>query len=214
MGRSRSCCGEVLRELRRVADIPIAESLKHAHPVVTATLEAAQGWGRTQDQRLAPRPEPGLVEARVARESLDRALRIMQTLIDACSTSGMEVAALQRARTHRAGVGFGRVPHLTAIRIEEVRYRMPFAELDLEQWRNENVVWDSDEDRLRTQGWIPRASGRLRLRLPRRHDRPPRGETGWRFSFTDQVGRPLEAQLSDVLAALDDRSRDAADAAG
>ena len=187
--------------------VRVPANLDRAHPFVLATLEEAQRWHQTQDQRLVPQPQPGIVEVRVARENVDRALRIVQALIDAGLASGMEVAAVSRTRDHRAGVGIGRGHQMTAMRIEDVRYRFPFADLDLEQWRNENPIWTYDEDRLRDLGWVPRASGKLRLRLPRHYDTAPRGEAGWRFSFTDQVGRPLDAQLADILTALDDRSR-------
>jgi hypothetical protein len=188
--------------------IAIPASLGGAHPFVKATLEHAQGWGVTPDGRLQPEPEPGVVEIRVSPVQLDRALRLVQALIDAGTARGMQASKVVRAREHRPGIGIGRGGQATALRVEEIRCLVAFADLDLEQWRQESPHWAwMREDELRERGWVPRACGKLRVLLPRRYGRAPRGEAGWRFSFTDQTGRPLEVQLNDVVLALEDRSQ-------
>ncbi len=185
---------------------PTRPSLDAADPIVAATSEAACRWHLTPDGRLQPDTEPGIVETRVSPAQLDRALRLLQALIQASKARGLEPRPLERARGQRAGVGIGRYGNLVAVRLTEIRKLVAFADLDLDQWRRETPAWLIREDELRERGWVPRASGQLRILLPRRYGRPPRGERGWRFSFTDQVGRPLEDQLADVVRALEDRT--------
>jgi hypothetical protein len=122
----------------------------------------------------------------------------------------MEVRDLQYARGQRPGVGIGRGKQFAAIKIEELRRLVALSDFDPEQWESELGVWWGRDEELRERGWVPRVDGRLRVRLPRRYDRPPHGEAGWRFSFTDQVGRPLESQLDEIVQAFWERAaRDA-----
>ena len=180
------------------------------HPIVAATRDAAQRWQLLADGRTQPFYEPGLVEIRVSRPQLERALSMLQELIDGALDCGLEVGPVVRARCQRAGVGIGRAAHLVPVHLVEIRTLVPFDQLDIDEWRSATPAWSVREFELRDRGWAPRPSGRLRLRLPRRHDRPPREEAGWRFSFTDQVGRPLERQIADAVQALVGRAdRDA-----
>lgn len=174
------------------------------HPFLIATREAAASWICTPDGRLAPWTAPGIAEVRVSREQLERTLELLDAAAAECGGLGLEVAPVGRTRSHRAGVGIGR-GELIAIRVEERRDLVAFSEEALERWRPEAEEWIRvREFEMRKLGWCRRANGRLRLRLPRRHDPSPTG--GWRHSFSDQPECPLEKQLGDIVAALSARS--------
>lgn len=171
------------------------------HPFLTATREAAASWICTPDGRLSPQTAPGIAEVRVSREQLDRTLAVLDAVVAECGAQGLEVAPVGRTRWHRAGIGIGRGGELTAIRVEERRDLVAFSEEALERWRPAAEEWiRSREFEMRERGWCQRANGRLRLRLPRRHDPSP--TDGWRHSFSDQPKRPLEVQIGDIVAAL------------
>lgn len=187
-------------------DIPIPGDLEGAHPFVTNTWHAAAAWHATPDDRLSPQAEPGIVDVRVSRRHLPRALRLVQVVIERSSDVGLEVAPVNRAPRCRAGIGIGRDGAYTPVRVQELRDRLHFADLDLERWRREHPVWLFREDEMRERGWVPRANGKLRLVLPRRYDRPPAPDYGWRSTFTDQDGRPVEQQVTDAVAALAQRA--------
>jgi hypothetical protein len=171
------------------------------HPFLTATREAATSWICTPDGRLSPQTAPGIAEVRVSRAQLERALELLDAVAAECEARGLEVSPVARTRFHRAGIGIGRGGKLTAIRVEERRELVPFSEEALERWRPEAEDWIwRREPEMRERGWCPRANGRLRLRLPRRHDPSP--TDGWRHSFSDQAERPLEHQLGDMVTAL------------
>jgi hypothetical protein len=188
------------------ARIHIPPDLAGCHATIAATRDAADGWFATADERLSPRPQPGVFELRVSRRQLDRALLLLQAVIVASNELGMEVGAVGKSRTHRAGVAIGRPGLLTPIRVEELRDRVPLADIDLDAYLRTSLNWLFYEDELRKRGWVPGAGGRLRIRLPRRYDRPPLPTGGWRSAFSDQEGRMLEAKLADLLIALDQRS--------
>jgi hypothetical protein len=175
------------------------------HPLIEATRSAARDWHRTPDGRLVPQVEPGVVEVRVSPDQFERALSLAQAVIEQCVARGMTVGNVERNRKRRPGVGIGRGGELTAITVEEVRCLMPFADVDAERWREDTRLWWYRAEELEARGLVPRPGGRLGLTLPRRYDRPPRQEKGWRFSFKDQTGRALEMQITDVVAAIDDR---------
>jgi hypothetical protein len=184
------------------------------HPFLLATREAAASWHCTADGRLSPQPEPGILEARVAPAQLDRALAIVQAVIAACEHAGMDITAVARGRGHRAGIGVGRDGRFTAVRIEEGRDLETLTDRDIEQWLEDHPRWFDREWALRERHARPRANGRLRLLLPRRHDRSPDPRAGWRSSFADQVGSPLEEKLTDVVVALVQRAAPPARGAG
>jgi len=179
------------------------------HSSIVATRDAAKLWHPAPDGRLSHWAEPGIIDLKVSPMQLDRAFRIVQYVIDLSRLHGMEVRELQRARGQRPGIGIGLRRHLAAINVSELRHLVPFGELDLEHCDQESRLWWTHEEEFRERGYVARADGRLRLRLPRRYDRPPRGQAGWRFSFTDQVGCPLENQVEEIVLAL--RSRAARD---
>lgn len=171
------------------------------HPFLTATREASSSWICTPDGRLSPQTAPGIAEIRVSRGQVDRTLELLDAIAAHSEAQGLEVAPVRRTRSHRAGIGIGRGGGLTAIRVDERRDLAEFSEHALECWRAEAETWIGvREFDMRERGWCPRANGRLRLLLPRRHDPSPTG--GWRHSFSDQPERPLETQLDDVVAAL------------
>jgi hypothetical protein len=187
-------------------EVPIPRELEGAHPFVTRTWHTAATWHATPDDRLSPQPEPGIVDARVSRHQLPRALRLVHVVIERSSEVGLKVAPVNRAHRCRAGIGIGRDGAYTPVRVQELRDRIAFADLDLDRWRREHPVWYIREEELRDRGWVPRANGKLRLVLPRRYDYPPTPEGGWRSTFTDQEGRPVEEKVSDVVAALAERA--------
>lgn len=176
------------------------------HPFLIATREAADRWHLNADDRLSPQPSPAILELRVARARVERALAIVQAVIDGCGAAGLEVAPIDGARGHRAGIGIGRPGRYTAIRVEELRKRVPVSRAEIDQWLAEDMLRRSDDWRLRERGFWVCADGRLRLLLPPRYDRAPDGREGWRWSFTDQVDQPLEEQIPDVVAALRERA--------
>jgi hypothetical protein len=176
------------------------------HPFLEAPRDAALQWHLTADDRLSPQPHPGILELRVSRLQLDRALTLSQAAIDGCLERGLDVAAVDRGRNHRAGVGVGEPGKYCAIRVVELRERIPIDEQGIERWLAEASRRISDEWILRERGYQVRAGGRLRVRLARRYDPSPRAPAGWRWSFTDQVGRPLEDQLDDIVDTLYERS--------
>jgi hypothetical protein len=126
--------------------IPIPADLADAHPFITATWRAAAAWHLTPDDRLQPDPEPGIVEVRVSRAQLLRALRLVQAVIDESRRHRLEIAAVARARGHRAGVGISRDDCFTPVRVEEMRDRIAFSDLDLDRWRREHPAWSIRED--------------------------------------------------------------------
>lgn len=172
------------------------------HPFLVATREAAASWHCTADERLSPWPEPGILELRVAPAQLDRALAIAQAVIFASENAGMEIAAVAAGRGHRAGIGIGRDGRFTAVRIEEGRDLLTLTDQEIERWLEDHQTWFHREWEVRERHAVPRADGRLRLVIPRRYDRSPDSEAGWRSSFADQVGRSLEEKLNDVVTAL------------
>jgi hypothetical protein len=175
------------------------------HPVIEATRAAARGWHRTPDGRLVPDVQAGLLELRVSPGELERALSVAQAVIDQSIARGMTVSGVERGRKQRPGLAIGRGSSLTPLAVKELRRRVPLAEVDAETWREDTRYWWMEAEELEARGIVARPSGRLRLVLPRRHDRPPRHELGWRFSFTDQTGRALEAQIGEVISAIEDR---------
>jgi hypothetical protein len=172
------------------------------HPFLIATRNATASWRCTPDGRLSPQTKPGILEMRIAPARLDRALAIAQAVISQCEDTGLEVAAVQRGRAHRAGVGIGGVGRFAAVWIIEGRDRVTLSGDDLARWVEGNPWWFHPDPELPAHHTCPRANGKLRLLLPRRHDPPPEPYAGWRASFTDQVGRSLEEQVPDVVAAL------------
>lgn len=180
--------------------------MTEVHPVVEATRLAAGGWHRTPDGRLVPHVQPGILDVRVSPGELERALNLAQALIQQCVSGGMTVASVERGLKQRPGVAIGRGPHLTPIAIKEIRRLVPLIEVDSRTWREDTRLWWLEAEAFEARGIVPRPSGRLRLLLPRRYVRPPRQERGWRFSFTDQTGRPLEMQVGEVVSAIEDRS--------
>jgi hypothetical protein len=176
------------------------------HPVIEATRVAARDWHRTPDGRLVPHVGPGIVEMRVSPGELERALILSQAVIEQSLARGMTICNIQRGRRQRPGVAIGRDSSVTAFAVMELRCLTPFTEVDRETWREDTRLWWYEAEALEARGVVPRPSGRLRVRLPRRYDRPPRQERGWRFSFTDQTGRPLETQIGEVISAIEDRS--------
>ena len=175
------------------------------HPFLSATRDATGRWYRNADERLAPQPSPGILELRVTPASVERALAIVQSVIDGCKVADLDVAAIDAGRGHRAGIGIGCPGRYTAIRVVELRERTPVTAGEIETWLAEHPRRIVDEWRLRERRFHVRADGRLRLLLPRRHDRAPHPHEGWRWSFTDQVGRRLEEQIPNVVAALGER---------
>jgi hypothetical protein len=176
------------------------------HPFLIATEEAAKSWHCTADERLSPQPQPGVLEARVSRGQVDRSLAIAERLIVACEEAGMEVVALDTGRGHRAGIGVGRNGRFTAVRIEERRDLIALTDEEIERWLQAHPTWWEREDVLRERHATPRANGKLRLLLPRRHDRSPDPQFGWRSSFSDEEGRPLEEKVREVVDALVQRA--------
>lgn len=171
-----------------------------------ATEHAAAHWWTTSDGRLAPDPEPGVLELRVAASSVARALHLFRDIATAAGDRGMRVAAVSAGRQHRAGVGIGRDFAITPLHIEELRARVPISEIDFEQYLSRSPLLAYREDKLRQRGWVPKADGRLRVVLPRRWDHPQQASR-WVSRFSDQTGRPLERKVADVVAQLDMRSR-------
>jgi hypothetical protein len=187
-------------------DLRVPPALDNPDEAVAATLRAIEPWHTTPDGRLSPRPAPGILELRVAPESVDRALRMFQAVVVASHELGMDVREQVGARHQRPGVGIGRGGIVTALHVEELRSRVAISGDDLEEYLRRDLRWILREDELRDRGWVPMADGRLRVVLPRRFDRPPEGIT-WCSRFSDQVGRPLEAKLQELLVQLDARSR-------
>jgi hypothetical protein len=176
------------------------------HPVLLATRVAAEDWLANSDGRLAPQVEAGILDARVSAASLPRALVLVQNVIVRSQERGMAVSAVDRGRHHRPGIAIGREGVVTPLRVEELRDRVSVSEDELAEYLRTNPRWWMLEEEIRQRGWVPRASGRLRLLLLPRHD-PRRGSaSGWRSSFSDQVGRTLEAKLQLVVDELAARS--------
>jgi hypothetical protein len=170
------------------------------HPFLAATRIASESWGLTPDGRLQPRPEPGLLEARVSPRQFDRALAVVQEVIASAGGEGLQAVPIARGSGHRAGIAVGHTP----VWIEERRSLKKVTEAALEEWRGEVGYWvEVRECFIRDRGLCPRANGRLRLRLPRRYDLA--SAPGWRHSFSDQDGRPLESIVPDVIEALAER---------
>jgi hypothetical protein len=188
--------------------IRVPSALQKPHEAVAATLEAVTQWHATPDERLSPYPTPGILELRVTQASVDRALRLFQAIAAASEELGMEVRPVGRGRHHRPGVGIGRGLAITPLRIEEQRSRVPISEIDLEDYLRRDLRWIFREEDLRKRGWVPLADGRLRVLLSRRFDRPPPGHA-WCSRFSDQVGRPLEAKLGELVRQLETRAHDA-----
>jgi hypothetical protein len=187
-------------------DLRVPPALENPDEAVAATLRAIEQWHATPDGRLSPRPAPGILELRVAPGSVDRALRMFQAVVVASQELGMDVRGVVGARHQRPGVGIGRGGIVTALDVEELRSRVAISGDDLEEYLRRDLRWILREDELRDRGWVPMADGRLRIVLPRRFDRPPEG-IAWCSRFSDQVGRPLEAKLQELLVQLDARSR-------
>jgi hypothetical protein len=179
---------------------------RELHPVLSATLVAAEEWFTTADGRLAPQVEPGVLEARVSASQLPRAIALVQEVIGQSERRGMAVSAVDRGRQHRPGIAIGRDDVVTPLRIEELRDRVTLSDDELEEYLRKSLGWFLREEELRQRGWVPRASGRLRLHLVARHDPQPGSVWGWRSSFSDQEGKSLEDKLGLVVDELEARS--------
>jgi hypothetical protein len=172
------------------------------HPVLAATLEAVDTWYVNGDDRLSPQTSPGLLELRVARGNVERALSIVQAVLDGAEAEGLSVAALGRSRRHRPGIGVGKSGMYTALRVEELRRRVPLTSEQMARAQKELTQGKGWAWRVVERGHYVVADGRLRLRLERRYDRSPDARRGWRWSYTDQPSAPLEVQVPDVVETL------------
>lgn len=187
-------------------DRSLPEVLHEAHPFVVATWRASASWNTTPDGRLAPWMEPGLIEVRVAPARLERALALMQAVIETSSSRGLTLRPAERSRGWRSGIEIGQAETFTGIRVEEQRRLVRFEDIDLDNWRR-STVWSYREQEFRQRGHVPRADERLRVRLPRRHrDWPVARTSGWRTSFTDEHGRPLELMIDAIVDELAERA--------
>ena len=171
----------------------------NAHP-------AARQWYQTADDRLAPQCAPGILELRVSAAQRDRALDLTDQVIANCAERGLTVADVERRPAQRAGIGIGAPGAPCPIHVLEMRERVTLDEQGIKEWLAEARRGPFDEMVLRDRGYQARADGRLRFRLARRHDRSPHAPDGWRWSFTDQQGRPLEQQVDEIVAAVYERS--------
>jgi hypothetical protein len=188
--------------------LEIPETLEDPHPFVGRTAEAlgADPY-TTPDGRIQAVPEPGLFEVKVAPAMLGLTLRMLQAIVDASLKRGLAIAPVTRKRGHRAGVGIGQEGNLAAIWAEERRRLVAASDAALEDWRSANPRWLIREEDYVRRGWIPQGTGSLRIRLSPRHDWPSISGSGWRRSFSDQVGRPLVEQLDIVVDQLEARAK-------
>jgi hypothetical protein len=186
----------------------IPDDLAGAHEFVLATQAALEGeHGRWYDGRVRPWPEAGIFYVRVAPEHIDFTLRALQGLVEASERRGLVVEPLPRDRFHRPGLGIGSRKNLAAVEVEELRKLALGNPQDVTQWRWINDHDLTDEESAPIQQEIPTGNGKLRLRLPRRHDWPHRLGPGWRKSFTAEVGDPFRELLGEVLDSLAARAK-------
>jgi hypothetical protein len=176
------------------------------HSTLEATLDAAQQWYQTADDRLAPQCAPGILDVRVSAAQMTRALDLTDQVIAGCMERGLTVQDVERRQGQRAGIGIGPPGAPCPIHVVELRERVFLDEEGIERWLAAAHRGPFDEMVLRDRGYQVRADGRLRFRLARRHDPSPYVPVGWRWSFTDQVGRRLEQQVDVIVAAIYERS--------
>ncbi|MCW3040829.1 MAG: hypothetical protein JWM31_2734 [Solirubrobacterales bacterium] len=173
------------------ATAPVATHLRAAHPMIVATRVAAEKLRPDETGRLRVRAE-GMVELRVSRAALLRALRLMQGLVTAAERRGWSLAPA----TYGPGVTLGDGQHAVDITVTEETDRTP------------HVLTAREEREAATHSWFtpPRydhhPSGRLRLDLPGAYPTAGRRRT-WRDTSRGSLEEQLPAVLAELAVRLD-----------
>lgn len=165
--------------------------LRAAHPLIAATRTAAERLRPDETGRLRLRA-PGVVDLRVSRAALTRALRVIQGLVAAAERRGWSVVPAK----YGPGVAISDGQHAVGVTVTEETNRTP------------HIPTAREERETATKSWFTphpfnyQPSGRLRLELPAEYTTTGSGR---RRSWRDTNRRSLEEQLPAVLTELDAR---------
>jgi len=168
--------------------IEVPATLDSPHPLVAETQQALTGAGTDEDGMLKPRTKRRLI-VRVAPPSVDRALRIMDALLKALATRGLEVH-LQKRDEHWSTVVTVR-DEIIRFGMYEITRRIEREPTPSERRENERSSWRKPQ-----RFFVDRPTGKLSLVV---HSGP---ENGRIRSFTDSQRRPLDSLLKAFVATL------------
>jgi hypothetical protein len=104
------------------SEVPVPQTLRGAHSVVKATRQAATGLKVQDDGRLDIGREPDIAHLQVARQHLDRALRILQAVIAEAERRGYEVVSVEKSYNHAAGIGIQLRGETYALKLYELEF--------------------------------------------------------------------------------------------
>ncbi|HEY7163865.1 MAG TPA: hypothetical protein VIB79_04850 [Candidatus Binatia bacterium] len=90
-------------EQQKEAPIPIPERLTSPHPLVRSTIDALKN-STLDETGILRSGVSGCLNVRVGRQSVARAMRLMDTLIKALEARGSKVSVMERDRTHQTCV--------------------------------------------------------------------------------------------------------------
>jgi hypothetical protein len=160
------------------------------------------GLNAGDDGRIRIGPRPGVAYTFVTRENLNRALRLVQGILQEATRRGWGVVPYDRASYYdHLGIAIEIREHRYPIEVHEMTETIPFTDDEVAAWRTE-WRWEIP----RRAGRMPpaqlkrkRATGRLRLSLPR-------GYRGGRANWTEGPRGPLEDKLPQVFTALEERA--------
>jgi len=190
---------QVKARLSVSSPIPIPDQLRKPHPFVAATQVKAKAERSQDDGRIYVRSQPGAFFLRVSRDSVGRALRLLQAICDEAGRREWEVKSIPADRYREAGGGTIAIRrHAYPVSIEERTEAIPFTDEDLRRWRANRPSWvqaeqPSPHERRR------RPTGELALLIPSAWN-------GGRARWADGKRSRVEEKLAEFFATLEVRA--------
>lgn len=178
---------------------PVRRSLNALHPLVASTREILLKASEDEFGMLLDRTLPRL-DVRVSREQLDRALRVMDTLIRGCEGRGFrfEIRGLGHQNRLRRGADYYGNADDTSVIAEGQRLKVELAE----KWRLKTSTGHDNSDCGRGAG---SSSGRPAI------EGIPSGileiSAGWPYRWKDKKRKTLEAQLGEIVDQIADHAQ-------
>lgn len=178
--------------------IPVPRTLRGARPVVIATRDKASGLKAGEDGRLDIGREPGIAHLQVSRGRLNRALRILQSVLAEAERRGYDVVPVEKSYNHAAGLGLKLRSATYALKLYELRDKVPLTDAQVMKWEHEHrfSLFAKNEP----QATRPVANGRLALSIEYGYG------SGRRSNWREGPRGALETKLESFFAELEARA--------